>query len=136
MWATQRLLPLVRGGEFARGLEASRRAALDLARRLEAGGRFVEPLAPELDIVVWAPRSQPASAASAWSQRIFDEAARRGLHLALTQLPVRFFGRRWPELRADGEHLLCLRSVLMKPEHEAWVGRIAEIAGAAAAATE
>jgi hypothetical protein len=49
---------------------------------------------------------------------------------------VRFLGRRWPELRADDEHLLCLRSVPMKPEHEAWVGRVAEIAGAVAAATE
>ena len=135
LWATQRLLPLVRGGEFARGLEASRRAALDLAGRLEADGRFVVAMAPELDIVVWAPRAQPAEAASAWSQRIFDEAARRGLHLALTQMPARFFAGSWPELQAGSGHLLCLRSVLMKPEHEAWVGKIAEIAGAAAEAT-
>ena len=33
LWATQRLFPLVRGGEFAQGLESGRAAALDLAFR-------------------------------------------------------------------------------------------------------
>src|SRR5215469_4459966 len=32
LWATQRLLPMTRGGEFARGLAAGRAAALDLHR--------------------------------------------------------------------------------------------------------
>jgi glutamate/tyrosine decarboxylase-like PLP-dependent enzyme len=110
LWATQRLLPLVPGGEFAQGLSAGRRAALELARRLQADPRWVVPFEPELDIVVWAPRADSA-------QRIFDEAARRDLHLAL--------------IRLQGN--LCLRSVLMKPEHEAWIDeimrRLAEAAG-------
>ena len=70
LWATQRLLPLEKGGKFAAGLESSRRAALELARRLEADPRFAVPFPPELDIVVWAPRAGPGA-----SQRIFDEAA-------------------------------------------------------------
>src|SRR6266567_4134810 len=57
LWATQRLLPLEKGGEFAAGLESSRRAALEMARRLAADPRFVVPFPPELDIVVWAPRA-------------------------------------------------------------------------------
>jgi tyrosine decarboxylase/aspartate 1-decarboxylase len=118
LWATQRLLPLVTGGDFAEGLEASRRAALEMARRLEADARFVVPFPPELDIVVWAPRE-----GSETSQRIFDEAARLDLHLALIQLPVKFFGGK---LQSGSDHILCLRSVLMKPEHEAWLDGILE----------
>src|ERR1700722_18356842 len=43
LWATQRLLPLVPGGEFAQGLAKGRRAALELDRRLRADSRF-QPL--------------------------------------------------------------------------------------------
>jgi tyrosine decarboxylase/aspartate 1-decarboxylase len=118
LWATQRLLPLERGGEFAAGLESSRRAALEMATRLEADPRFVVPFPPELDIVVWAPRGL-----SETSQRIFDEAALLDLHLALIQLPARFFG---DKLQSDSEYITCLRSVLMKPEHEGWLDAIFE----------
>ena len=113
LWATMRLLPLERHWSFAQGLEACRRAALELHSRLAADPRFLTPFPPQLDIVVWAPKDGSA-------QRIFDEAARRNLHLALARLPGFFFGRSEPEL-------LCLRSVLMKPEHEQWIGRIWEI---------
>ena len=113
LWATMRVLPLVRGGTFAQGLSACRRAALSLHARLAADARFRAPLEPQLDIVVWAPQSGSA-------QRIFDEAAKRNLHLALARLPGRFFGSTEPEVHA-------LRSVLMKPEHEEWLGRIWEI---------
>ena len=124
LWATQQLLPLTPGGEFAEGLSASRRAALNLAKRLKADPRFVVPFDPELDIVVWAPRAASASAASAESQRIFDEAARRDLHLALIQIPVAFFDEAWPELEKDRDYVLSLRTVLMKPEHEHWTDEI------------
>lgn len=128
LWATQRLLPLTPDGEFAKGLEASRRAALALAKKLKEDKRFVVPFEPELDIVVWARRAPSAAAASAWAQQIFEEAAKEQLHLALIHLPVSFFRENWPELAADGEEdVLCLRSVLMKPEHESWVERICEI---------
>lgn len=124
LWATQRLLPLAPGGEFAKGLSSSRRAALKLASLLKADRRFVVPFEPELDIVVWAPRARSASASSAASQWIFDEAARHQLHLALTRLPASFYAAAWPELDRDQEFVLSLRSVLMKPEHEAWVDEI------------
>jgi tyrosine decarboxylase / aspartate 1-decarboxylase len=113
LWATMRLLPLVRGGEFACGLEASRRAALELHRRLAADARFFTPPVPQLDIVVWAPKAGDAG-------RIFEQAARRNLHLAMARLPGSFFG-------SSEDEVLALRSVLMKPEHEAWIDRIWEI---------
>ena len=144
LWATQRLLPLVKDGEFARGLAKGRRAALELDRRLRGDERFVvlggsapgSPKArdpghpqlslerpPELDIVVWAVALRKANSweASEQARRVFDACARRGLHLALVEMPGSWFRQSW-----RGEHVTCLRSVLMKPEHEAWMDRIWE----------
>src|SRR3954451_910808 len=41
LWATQRLLPLQRGGEFAQGLERGREAALALYSKLKLNDNFV-----------------------------------------------------------------------------------------------
>jgi len=127
LWATQKLLPLVPGGEFARGLVSGRSAALDLDKRLRAdpGARF-EPLAvssPELDIVVWKLAAATPEQASERAQQIFAACALRNLHLALVQLPQRWFQPASGRLPA-AEIVTCLRSVLMKPEHEAWLDRI------------
>ncbi|HXE62530.1 MAG TPA: aminotransferase class I/II-fold pyridoxal phosphate-dependent enzyme [Bryobacteraceae bacterium] len=122
LWATERLLPLVRGGEFAAGLTTARAAALDFADRLREDPRWMLPLAPELDIVVWAPRAETAAEASTRSRRIFEKAAAEQLHLALINLPVTLFP---PITYSDNlKHVLCLRSVLMKPEHAAWIPEI------------
>jgi tyrosine decarboxylase/aspartate 1-decarboxylase len=127
LWATQKLLPLKPGGEFAGRLEASREAALALQGRIRADGRFVFAFAPELDIVVWAARAPRISQSSEISRRIFDQAAANGLHLALAELPVRFFDFAAAGVERDRETVTCLRSVLMKPEHREWVPRIWEI---------
>jgi hypothetical protein len=125
------LLPLAREGDFAKGLEACREAALSLAQRLAADSRWLVPFLPELDIVVWAPRGASIRLASELSQRIFNAAAKHGLHLALIRLPQAYF----PSLAGDSSNredtVLCLRSVLMKPEHREWVNQIWEILTAA-----
>jgi len=126
LWATQRLLPLVRGGEFARGLESCREAALRMAARLTADSRWMVPFAPEIDIVVWAPRAESVREVSELSQRIFNSAARQGLHLALIRLPVEYFPALSAQQPGARESVLCLRSVLMKPEHLNWLDRILE----------
>jgi tyrosine decarboxylase / aspartate 1-decarboxylase len=131
LWATQKLLPLVKGGEFARGLEDCREAALDFHRRLEKDARFVTAFPPELDIVVFAPRAASVSEASEKSRKIFEAAARRNLHLAVAELPVGFFEEHLRGMKQNRPSLTCLRSVLMKPEHKEWVGRIWEILGEA-----
>ena len=133
LWATQRLLPLVPGGEFAHMLEDGRAAALALHDKLASDARFMTAFAPELDIVVWAPRAGSATEASALSRRIFEAAAQRGLHLALAELPVAFFDVARAGMAADRDTITCLRSVLMKPEHRAWVDRIYTILDAATA---
>jgi len=132
LWATQKLLPLKKGGEFARGLEGGRRAALVLFEKLEADARFVTAFTPELDIVVFAPNAASVSASSVLSRRIFDAAAKRDLHLAVAELPVRFWEANLVAMRRDRETITCLRSVLMKPEHFDWVGRIWDLLSASA----
>jgi glutamate/tyrosine decarboxylase-like PLP-dependent enzyme len=124
LWATLQLLPLVRDGEFARGLSRGRAAALALYARLLADERFVTPFAPELDIVVWAPRAARASEASRLARQIFEEAARHDLHLALAELPISFFDGATPTMERDRDTITCLRSVLMKPEHLDWIDEI------------
>ena len=138
LWATQQLLPLTPGGEFARGLARGRAAALELDRRLrhDESGRF-EPLAggaPELDIVVWKVTAETPGRASELAQQIFAACAARDLHLALVELPLRWFRPSAGSQSGNREGsaaVTCLRSVLMKPEHEAWLDSIWERLSAA-----
>ena len=125
LWATQRLLPLTTDGAFAQGLAVGHRAALELDRRLREDSSF-GPFAgkPELDIVVWRVRAGSIEESSSCAQRIFDRAAELKLHLALVQLPDAMFASQ------SGAHssalVTCLRSVLMKPEHEDWLDTLWE----------
>jgi glutamate/tyrosine decarboxylase-like PLP-dependent enzyme len=126
LWATQRLLPPVPGGEFARGLAQGRAAALELDRRLrqDESGRF-QPLAggPDLDIVVWKLSGEWASERA---RHLFAACATRDLHLALVELPLWWFPLAAGSEPERDQSVTCLRSVLMKPEHEAWLDAIWE----------
>ena len=124
LWATQRLLPLIKGGEFARSLRRSHEAAMLLQQRISADDRWISPFVPELDIVLWAVRGGTTAAASHLAQEIFAAVARMDLHLALVQLPCSFFPQgSWADQRQQNS-ILCLRSVLMKPEHLDWLEAI------------
>jgi len=132
LWATQQLMPLVPGGEFAAGLDACLRAARMFWQNLDNGSTFTPLMRPELDIVVYAVNAASTSESSTRARQVFDEAAKRELHLALVELPVDFVGRYAPEIEADSETMTCLRSVLMKPEHEDWLERITALLEASA----
>lgn len=119
-----RLLPLEPGGDFARGLARGRGAALELYARLERDPRTLTVMRPELDILVWAPAGARASDISARSARYFDQAARAHLHLALIELPASLLKTHWPQVEFDRDSVTCLRSCLMKPEHDEWVDTI------------
>jgi glutamate/tyrosine decarboxylase-like PLP-dependent enzyme len=136
LWATQRLLPLVKDGEFAQRLERSRSAALALYEKLRSDDRFVTAFAPELDIVVFAPRAASITEISAKSRFIFSVAAQRGLHLAVVELPVNFFDSLESGVRRDRETLTGLRSVLMKPEHLDWIDTIWQILATSVGASQ
>src|SRR5579863_7941129 len=97
LWATQKLLPLQRGGEFARGLERGREAALQLHRAIKSGDDLAVAFEPELDILVFVPRGNSLAEISAKSRNIFAAAASENLHLAVAELPVKF----WKHLRAE-----------------------------------
>jgi tyrosine decarboxylase / aspartate 1-decarboxylase len=122
LWATHQLLPLIKDGEFARALLYSREAAMRMHQKLSADDRWVSPFAPQLDILVWAVRAGRVAASSRLAQEVFAAAAGEDLHLALVQLPGRFFPPgTWPDQNAN---VTCLRSVLMKPEHLDWLETI------------
>ena len=122
LWVTQRMFPMVAGGEFAKGLEAGREAAVDLFQRLAGDSRFVAKLEPELDIVVWAVCGASIEESSKRAQAIFDAAAKRDLHLALVTVNAGLvMGQSVDNVE---QRLVCLRSVLMKPEHREWMDEI------------
>jgi tyrosine decarboxylase / aspartate 1-decarboxylase len=95
-----------------------------LHQKICADDRFLSPFAPELDILVWAVRAPTVVASSHLAHEIFAAAAREDLHLALAQLPTRFFPpHSWVDQKQH-DSMTCLRSVLMKPEHLDWLEAI------------
>ena len=118
LWATQRLLPLEPGGVFAAGLERSLKAAQELYAALQTDDWWT-PWLPQLDLVVWMPRGRSSQEVSELSQRIYRRAEERGLYLALTQVSRELV----PDLPVDwqGPSVTCLRTCLMKPEHQEWL---------------
>ena len=125
---------------MSKTLERSRKAALKLYGRLQADPKFTTAFPPELDIVIFAPRAASLSESSALSRRIFAEAAKLDLHMAVAELPAVFCSKQNPDVRADRSTITCLRSVLMKPEHLDWVDaiwqRLQEATGRALAGTK
>ena len=132
LWATHRLLPPVPGGDFAAGLDGSLRAARALWRELHKSSTFTPLMEPELDIVVYAVNADTTSAVSRRAREVLDAAAERELHLALIELPIEIFSAYAPDVEVDTESVACLRSVLMKPEHEEWLERITALLEASA----
>ncbi|MGD1873600.1 MAG: pyridoxal phosphate-dependent decarboxylase family protein [Mastigocoleus sp.] len=142
LWATQKLLPMDKDGEFAGNLSQSREAALILFEKLQADKRFITAFPPQLDIVVWFPKAKSVSEATKLSKIIFEKAASQNLHLALAQLPIEFFKDNLEyqnkyqdknknknnnnnlNMEWDEEYITCLRSCLMKPEHLEWLDEI------------
>lgn len=131
LWATQRLLPMTRGGEFSQGLTASREAALALHQYLTGKRQYLTAPAPALDIVVWALAAHDRAQCGRRAQAFFDAAARNQLHLALLRVPGELATAWWPALGDTPDAVTALRSCLMKPEHAAWMPRIVGILEAA-----
>lgn len=125
LWATLKQFPLQPGGLMAEQLGKCRQAAVELHQRLTATSDWWAPWSPMLDIVVWAPREKSVSESSFRSRRIFEESARRGLHVALLEVPLGILKQIDCPMEIDRDRLTCLRSVLMKPTHLAAVASIA-----------
>ena len=123
LWATQRLLPMTRGGEFAKGLERGRQAAVTFFEKLAADARFLAGFPPELDIIIFAPKADRAQEVSHLSRQLFETAAKESLHLAVATFPAALFRDAWP-IQWDAEQVACMRSCLMKADHLAWIDPI------------
>jgi tyrosine decarboxylase / aspartate 1-decarboxylase len=124
LWATQQALPLTTDGDFAGDLSKCRSAATQLYDRMIEDDRLLTIIAPELDIVLWAPVGDTASEISERSQIMFDDAAKHDLHLALVDLPQSLLEPHWKDVTFDQPSATCLRSCLMKSEHLDWIERI------------
>lgn len=127
LWATQKLMPLEKGGEFAARLSCSLRAARKLHSRLSANESFTPLMSPELDIVVYLVNSENTESASAAARRLFERAAGNDLHLAMIELSTDQIGDYLGDIDINSKTVTCLRSVMMKPEHEDWCERIVEL---------
>ena len=127
LWATQNLLPMNPCGEFAGRLDKSLLAARALHKFLETSDNYRALMEPELDIVVYAVNAKDAVTASEKASKVFDQAAKKDLHLALVNIPASIVSHYWPELDINRDSVACLRSCLLKPEHLEWIDKIGEI---------
>lgn len=124
LWATMKYFPIEPKSEFAQGLESCHVAALKLHEHIEKDSEFISLFKPEIDIVVWAPEGNALSDISKKSNSIFEQAAKKGVHLALIKIPVKLLSDKWDHIEKDQEYVTCLRSCLMKFEHIDWVDNI------------
>jgi len=122
LWTTHQVMPPVRKGDFAKELSKSRKAALDLYERLNASADFIPVLVPETDIVVWTISGDDTKQMSDKSAQFFKRAEENQLYLSLYKFPTEKLDA--ADFRINSDHLTCLRSCLMKPEHETWMDKI------------
>ena len=127
LWATMEMLPLERKGEFAQNLGRCHQAAIKLYDKIEADDRFISLMKPELDIVVWAPNGTSLGQISKRSSEMFHQAAKKNIHLALINYPAKLLNDKWDQVVKDQDHVTCLRSCLMKPEHLDIIDEIWEV---------
>ena len=127
LWATQRMLPLDKGGQMSAWLDDCLLAARDFWQRLTDSERYTPLMQPELDIVVYAVNADDAATSSDRAREVFRAAADQQLHLATIAVPGELAAHYLPDMAMNAETLLCLRSVLMKPEQRDWLDRIMDI---------
>jgi hypothetical protein len=77
---------------------------------------------PELDIVVWAVNGKSTKEMSEKADHFFNEAEKQGLYLSKYKLATDKIDSEGIE--KNSEFVTCLRSCLLKPEHNDWVEEI------------
>ena len=138
LWLTLKALPLAADDGLGPVLAACLRAARRFHGALDGAGHLAPVLAPETDIVVYAPLADSLGALDARSAAVFQagvDDARDPVFVGLYRLGAGRLRRWLPDLTGDEPAARVLRSVLMKPEHEAWADRLAARLDAIAAST-
>jgi glutamate/tyrosine decarboxylase-like PLP-dependent enzyme len=128
LWLTFRVLPPAPEG-LGQVLAAGRRAALQWSELLRASASLAEYQQPELDIVCYFPAgaSRSAAAIDAASARVLQAGMSdpgEPVFLSTLRVTADALRSRHPEIAADASEARILRSVLMKPEHEAFVPQL------------
>ena len=131
LWFTTQLLPLRADEGLGPLLKACLRAARAWHAKLEASGVLHPYQEPDLDIVTFfpVPETKRASELDAASQRLFERAMQDPddpVFLSVLRAESTRLKHHLPGLTVDQPHARILRSVLMKPEHEAYVDRLHE----------
>jgi len=119
LWLTFQVIPPTRDGLGAH-LAACRRAAVDLADRIDASATLTLYQRPELDIVTYFPTATSLSEVDAASAAVFAAgmADPDPVFLSVLRADATALTARHPNLVADTAGARILRSVLMKPDAE------------------
>ncbi|MFB9925427.1 pyridoxal phosphate-dependent decarboxylase family protein [Amycolatopsis halotolerans] len=127
LWLTLQAFPLERDRGLGKMLAACRRAANDFAARIKESDRFALHLEPTLDIVTYWPRRARMSEITESANTILQNGmadTENPLYLSTLRVDADAFAALHPEIERDSETVTILRSVLMKPEHEAWIPQL------------
>ena len=126
LWLTLQAFPLERDAGLGPVLAAARRAARDLAGRLDASRRMALHVEPALDIVTYWPRRRRLSEIDAATDALLHAAAAGPgpVFLSTLRVDADAFAALHPDVERDAPSARVLRSVLMKPEHEPWVDEL------------
>ena len=125
LWATLKVFPLNEGG-LGQVLLAGRNAALKWHSLLEDSEVLAAYQKPELDIVAYLPKVDSMSELDRLSHELFLRSAatdrKEQIHLATYVVKSDALKARGFNLTEDADKARIMRSVLMKPEQEHWVG--------------
>jgi glutamate/tyrosine decarboxylase-like PLP-dependent enzyme len=130
LWATLKCFPLQSHAGLGAVLRKTRQAALEWARLIEQSAELQLVTPPSLDIIAFfAQIKEPrVSAISARTNQVFAALMNDQEHpvyLAKMQIKPHLL-KNFPELTWDAPVLTAFRSVLMKPEHLAYVTTLHE----------
>lgn len=127
LWATLKVFPLTEDG-LGQVLLAGRNAALKWHALLEKSDVLSPYQKPELDIVAYLPKAESMTQLDYLSHELFLRSAAQDrqeqIHLATYVVSPAALKARGFDLTEDAEKARIMRSVLMKPEQEHWVGNL------------
>ena len=140
LWCTLQAVPLAEDEGLGPIVNACLSAARSWTARLHKEDALTVYVEPETDIATFfpIPSARHTEAVSARSQRIFDYAMQQAdpVYLSLYSVPSAQFTTHHPTYTATTDSVSILRSVLMKPTHEAYVDTLHERVCSAVQATK
>lgn len=124
-WATLQCFPLKEKEGFGPILAKCRNAALKGFNLIEASENLTPYTKPELDILTYFPAGKSicsTSQISELSKKIFQKGMdNQSFYVSLYKIPTSTFAHFHPQFKTDSETVTILRSILMRPEHEAFI---------------